>query len=368
MPARLPRPLLRLLVSALVLASAGCATVDGLRGPTGDPRVAATVDGVDIPIDELERRLATTAEGAQPGEDPDAQRATVVTQLVQETLLGNAASERGVSVTAEEIATTREGLVQQVGGEEALQTQLQQSGISEDDFATIVEVQALQGAITESVRSDVTVTDEEVETSYASPAGPYGPQTADLRQLVVATEVEGVDAIARVEGGEDFLDVAADVSTDPAGSEGVELNQVGREGIPPQFTEAIFSAEPGEVVGPIEAGPEAFVVLQVVSLSEPLERPPLADVEQQVREQLVAQRQETAVSDYFTEVFNTDVKVNPRFGVWDPEAQQVTDVGPLGRTEVESDPALSGPASGAGGPDAGAPGADPGAPEAPPGG
>ncbi len=355
MPARLPRILVPLLLAVVALSSAGCATVDGLRGPTGDPRVAATVDGVDITIEELEERLGAAPAEPQPGEDPAAQQSSVVTQLVQETLLRSAAEEQGVEVTEEDLAATREALVQQFGGEEGLTQQLQQAGVTEDEFQTILEVQTLQSLLNESVSAGVEVTDAEVEEYYASAAGPFGPQSAELRQLVVESEAAGEAAVARVEGGEDFTAVAADVSTDPSGPAGVELGEVARDGIPPQFVEAIFSAEPGAVVGPIEAGPDAFVVLQVVALGEPQEQPPFEEVQDQVRQQLVALRQEQEVTAYFTELFDADVDVNPRFGVWDPTAQQVADIGPLGRTELEQAEGALGELPPGGAPGQGAP-------------
>ena len=60
---------------------------------------------------------------------------------------------------------------------------------------------------------------------------------------------------ARLAAGEDFVAVATEVSDDPASAaRGGDLGFFGRGRMAPEFEEAAFAAQPGELVGPVETG------------------------------------------------------------------------------------------------------------------
>lgn len=59
---------------------------------------------------------------------------------------------------------------------------------------------------------------------------------------------------ARIEGGEDFAAIASEVSEDPASApRGGDLGYFGRGRMVPEFEDAAFAAETGELVGPVES-------------------------------------------------------------------------------------------------------------------
>jgi peptidyl-prolyl cis-trans isomerase D len=76
-------------------------------------------------------------------------------------------------------------------------------------------------------------------------------RTGEERSVEEAqAEMEQVKA--RVEGGEDFAAVAQEVSEDPgSGSQGGDLGYFGRGRMVPEFEQAAFAAETGELVGPV---------------------------------------------------------------------------------------------------------------------
>jgi peptidyl-prolyl cis-trans isomerase D len=76
-------------------------------------------------------------------------------------------------------------------------------------------------------------------------------RTGEERSVEEAqAEMEKVKA--RVEGGEDFAAVAQEVSEDPgSGSQGGDLGYFGRGRMVPEFEQAAFAAESGELVGPV---------------------------------------------------------------------------------------------------------------------
>lgn len=71
--------------------------------------------------------------------------------------------------------------------------------------------------------------------------------------LLVETQEEAEAALARVEGGEPFEEVAADVSIDPSSAyRGGDIGWFGRGQMVGPFEEAVFALEPDEISEPVE--------------------------------------------------------------------------------------------------------------------
>ena len=107
------------------------------------------------------------------------------------------------------------------------------------------------------------------------------PTQASVRHILVDEEEVAQDLIDRLDGGEDFTALVRQFSTDPgAGPRGDTLatftngQQSGfyaadqqLEGLgslaaaSPEFVEAVFSAEAGEIVGPVQIGESFFVIV-----------------------------------------------------------------------------------------------------------
>jgi peptidyl-prolyl cis-trans isomerase D len=100
----------------------------------------------------------------------------------------------------------------------------------------------------------------------------------------------------RINAGEDFGKIAQEVSDDPGSkARGGDLGFFGRGQMVAAFEEAVFGAEPGEIVGPVETD-------FGVHLIEVLERregglQPFDQVMPQIRQQLLAERAQTVAED-----------------------------------------------------------------------
>lgn len=100
----------------------------------------------------------------------------------------------------------------------------------------------------------------------------------------------------RIEGGEDFAAVAEEVSEDPgSGPRGGDLGFFGRGQMVPQFEEAAFSAQPGEIVGPITTSFGAHLI-QVLE-RRPGGVEPLDDVRERIRVKLLGERARSAAEN-----------------------------------------------------------------------
>jgi peptidyl-prolyl cis-trans isomerase C len=327
-PARLTRLLAPLAVLALLLAACG---------PGGSPNVAATVNGEEIAIAEVEERYATVRENPQFAEqleaDVDGQlaeqvQARILSDLIESIIVRQGADELGVSVTDEEVTTRREELIEEVGGQETFDELVEESGLTLEQIDEQVRDIAVREAVQRELTADLEVTDEDVEAFFeANREARY--DTAEARHILVETEEEADDIIERIEDGEDFADIAQEESIDTgSGAQGGELGEFGRGQMVPEFEEAVFTAEIGELVGPIETQ-FGFHIIEVTERNAP----ELEEVEEDIREELSQGQQGELVQSWLAEQRReAEVEVNPRFGEWDPERGEVVTADPLGDT------------------------------------
>ena len=75
---------------------------------------------------------------------------------------------------------------------------------------------------------------------------------ASARHILVADETTCSDLKTRIEGGEDFAQVARKHSTCPSGQEGGDLGEFSPGMMVKEFDTVVFSADLGKVHGPVK--------------------------------------------------------------------------------------------------------------------
>jgi peptidyl-prolyl cis-trans isomerase C len=84
----------------------------------------------------------------------------------------------------------------------------------------------------------------------AAKAQPPEPEI-HARHILLPDEASAKAALARVKGGEDFAKVATELSKDPGG-EGGDLGWFTKDRMVPEFSEAAFKLEPGQISDPVK--------------------------------------------------------------------------------------------------------------------
>jgi peptidyl-prolyl cis-trans isomerase C len=111
-------------------------------------------------------------------------------------------------------------------------------------------------ALMDVLLSDVAkaaTTDEALHKTYDEAAQAQKPETeVHARHILVATEADAQAALKRVKAGEDFAKVAKDVSKDP-GSEGGDLGWFTKDRMVPEFADAAFKLEKGQISDPVKS-------------------------------------------------------------------------------------------------------------------
>jgi peptidyl-prolyl cis-trans isomerase C len=113
-------------------------------------------------------------------------------------------------------------------------------------------------------------------------AGRPGPEEVHVRVILVGTEKEAEDLIARLRGGADFAEVARGASTDASAPMGGDLGFVTREGMIPEIGAVAFALPQGQISAfPVHGEAGWFVVKVETRRNQPT--PAFASVREQLR-------------------------------------------------------------------------------------
>jgi hypothetical protein len=315
---------------------------------------AATVGDATITRAQLDERIAQYRDllGSFEGAEQDPQVAAILEQLGgnQYRLDADAvALELSELINQEIVAQAVDRLDAEITDEqreqarEQLATAIETRGATIDELPeTIIESYveqragqvAIQAAVPEELRTNLDEANADYEALlrrvYDENPDAFGRVCGYL--FATAEEAAATDAVRRIEGGEPFADVAAEVSTiDPASA--TQIQCYDDIAISEIFSEPLVA---GALLGPV-LDSEQWVVLQV----ESLERAPFEEVRAQIEENVVSSNlvddAQAAITEYLTELFRDiaeEVSVDPRFGTWNPEALQVVSNAPVAPTTV----------------------------------
>jgi peptidyl-prolyl cis-trans isomerase C len=150
---------------------------------------------------------------------------------------------------------------------------------------------ALMETLLGKIAKDAT-TDAAIKQTYDEAAKNQKPDTEiHAHHILVPTEDEAKAALKRVKGGEDFSKVATEVSKDP-GSKGGDLGWFTKDRMVPEFGEAAFKLEPGQISDPVKTQ----FGWHIIKIDEKRAKqfPPIEQVRDQVA-RYVAQKAQTEV-------------------------------------------------------------------------
>ncbi len=168
-----------------------------------------------------------------------------------------------------------------------------------------------EGAVSE----EAVVARFEEMTSGATPGEEW-----NASHLLVETEEEAIAARDRIEAGEEFADVARDVSTGPSGPNGGQLGWFSAGMMVPAFEEAVQTLETGGLSGPVETQFGWHIVTLNDKRTLPL---PELDA---MRRDIEAALQEEAITARLAELEAETEVTRPEEGAFDPELLDALDL------------------------------------------
>ncbi len=216
---KLPPAFAAALLAAAALAGPVAAQT---AADTGD-KVVARVDGV--PITEKDLALAAEDLGERLAGASDTQKREDLISYVIDLRLGTKAANDAKVADSPEFARR---------------------------FAYLRDKVLLDEFLTREAKK--AVTPEAAKKLYEDTIKDLKPDAeVRARHILLENEDDAKKVLERVKGGEDFAKVASEVSKDPgSGKEGGDLGFFAKERMVPEFAEAAFKLEPGQIGGPVK--------------------------------------------------------------------------------------------------------------------
>lgn len=187
-------------------------------------------------------------------------------ELINELLIKDRADRLGITISEGEIKDAIVRLKQQynITTDEQFEASLRQSGMTVADMeARLRDTLITNKVFARELRNRGDLEDRELRERYDREKERYRlPERAHLREIVIlrpenAANIEGARAranevAASVRGGADFAKAAAEASESGTKEKGGDLGEVGRGELIADLDKAVFNANAGAVIGPIE--------------------------------------------------------------------------------------------------------------------
>jgi len=319
---------LRILVAvvlsvALVLSLTAC----------GEEDIAARVNGevikksdLDAQVEKLKEQYPQMFEGADAeGRLLDFQQ-RLLDNMINNVLIRQAAEERGISVSDDDVQAQIDELKSGFETEEQFSQALEQAGM---DVATLEE-QVRDQLITEQLlaelTADVAIDDEQVDQYYEQNQTQFVEEQAVHAAHILFDEEDKETAeqvLAEIRGGGDFAALAKEHSKDTATAEnGGDLGWPNTPYVT-EFQEAAEALEVGEVSDLVHTS-FGWHIIKVIEKRETRQKT-LDEVRDQV-EQILMQQQNADVYQQFLEELRAEAEIE----ILIPELQVATDDGPSG--------------------------------------
>lgn len=270
---------------------------------------AAIVNGSTISTAQVADLLAGSS---APDEGPFND---MLYQMVVDIVVTGAASEDfQIEVSAEQIQEGRDQIASDLQASGlTMETALENAGFSEDVLEMIVRQEAIQRALDEEFAAQVVVDEAEIQAFYDNIIAQTVGQVC-ASHILVETEAEAQAAYDRAVAGEDFAQLAIELSTGPSGPDGGDLGCADPSGYVVEFSDAMAVAEFDVPTPPVQSEFGYHVIL-----TRP--QPSIDEYRGLIVEDLSGTELNELVTRWYIEQLReADVEIADEFGSWDVPA------------------------------------------------
>lgn len=284
---------LALTISAGVLALTAC---NNAEGADQEEVIVVESDAGNITKDELYEAMKE-----RYGE-----------QVLRELVYGKVLSEK-YEVTDEEVQKEIDKLKEQYGAQ--FDMVLQQSGFkTEEQLKKTMTVGLLQEKV---AMKDIEVTDEEIQEHYDN----LKPEIK-ASHILVEDEETAKEVKNKLNEGASFEELAQEYSTDGSAANGGDLGYFGPGQMVPEFEEAAYALEVGEISEPVQSQ----FGFHIIKLTDKKEVAPFEEMKEEIREELARAKvdftQVEALVNEELEAANVEVKDKDLEGTFEPTTTQ----------------------------------------------
>lgn len=255
---------------------------------TDNSEVVARVGGEVITKDELYDIMVQ-----QTGQE-------ALDNLVVKKIIELEASDQNLEISEEEIDKEVQELAENYGGQDAMIEALAMYNV---DLDQVREDVAVNIKLEKLLDPRIKITDEEVRAYFAANQEAYAvEEQIKVSHILVGSKEEAQKITALLTEGEEFADLAKELSTDTASKDqGGDLGMVGRGEMVEEFEQAAFALQPGQISDPVESE-YGFHIIKVHEKTAA--RPgTLEENQAEIRETLLQQKMESEYPAWLDEQY-----------------------------------------------------------------
>ncbi|MFP4189472.1 MAG: peptidylprolyl isomerase, partial [Candidatus Woesearchaeota archaeon] len=227
------------------------------RGP-----VAATVDGQEIYVSEVEEHFENIPEQMRAGMTEE----VLLDQLISQEVLIQEAEKQDITVSEEDIDEELDYAMDQAGwSSEEFEEVLAAQGMTKDDLRDLYRVSiVIDELIQQKVLDGIDITRDDVAEFFEQNKEEFTPSDDEVRasHVLISTEQReeeeareiAEEVVEKARDGEDFAQLVSEYSDDPSAEQNEgDLGFFTESEMVPEFSEAVFSLnETGEISEPIK--------------------------------------------------------------------------------------------------------------------
>lgn len=209
-------------------------------GPEG---IAAMVNDQEITWEKIDKQYDSLSESYKQV----LTREVLLNQSIDEALLMEQVEDKGIVVTDNELDSLVARVESQFSEEELANT-LENQGMTMEDFVQQLENRLLVNALLEQEIEGMEITEEDIQVYFEENKDLLDtPEMVKASHILVETREEAEDLLVMLDEGAEFADLALEYSLDGSSQMGGDLGYFPKGVMVPEFEEAAFSLEVGEV-------------------------------------------------------------------------------------------------------------------------
>lgn len=180
---------------------------------------------------------------------------------------------------------------------------LEESGLEEKYFRQEMKTQILYWKLHDKVTAKTTVSDEEAKAYYEENTSKYSEEDGiQISHILVATEKEAGDILAKLNNGADFAEMARQFSNCPSKNQGGDLGLVNEgSNFVPEFQEAALKLQPGELTKEPVKTEHGYHLIKAGDKQE-ARTPSFEEVKNSVVTDLKNEKKDKAFEDYLKDL------------------------------------------------------------------
>lgn len=223
-------------------------------------KVAATVNGKKIYEDEVEKRFEILkgqyqTNGEMDGNAEKELKESVIDSLINEILITEEAARQNVEVSKEEVNSRIGEVKGNFPDEKSFFKALEENKMNLADFEKEIEKSLVMQKMMDKVMTGIKVTDEEVKKHYEENKESFvESEQIHSKHILLKDEETAKKVLTELKDGSDFAKLASKHSTDPGSKDkGGDLGWMGRDQLVPEFAEAAFNLQIGQLSDPVKS-------------------------------------------------------------------------------------------------------------------